>query len=61
MTQFVSLGGGTRITRQTSTDSMVVRAIEISDITLNGISALQSYWYSPNYTISVEEDQFINL
>lgn len=61
MNSFVSLGTGTKIIRTTSSDIWSVRALDLPSITLNGITALQSYWYSPTYSIVVEEQQFIQL
>jgi len=55
MNSFVSLGTGTKIIRTTSSDIWSVQALDLASITLNGITALQSYWYSPTYSIIVEE------
>ncbi|MBO7697152.1 MAG: hypothetical protein J6Y28_04580 [Acholeplasmatales bacterium] len=59
MNSFVSLGTGTKIIRTTSTDIWSVQALDLASITLNGITALQSYWYSPTSSFIVEEQQFV--
>ena len=61
MQSFVSLGSGTRLIRSSDVGSWKVNAINLTEITLNGIAVLSNYWFkipSP-VTLTAEEDQFI--
>lgn len=59
----VSLGSGTRLIRDSSEGTWTVNAIDITDITLNGISILSNYWFKidPGVVVTVEEDQIISI
>lgn len=63
MANLMILGEGTLIqnTNPSSTDSWTVQAIPITDITLNGIDALNGYWYRPQAALDITEEQFITV
>lgn len=63
MQSFVSLGSGTRLQRNNNIGQWTVNAIDLSDITMNGISILSDYWFrmGSSETLDVEEDQFISI
>lgn len=63
MQSFVSLGSGTRVTRNSSAGVWRVNAIDLSDITVNGISILSGEWFklTSGQIINIEEDQFISI
>ena len=63
LTNFITLGEGTLITKGESeaADSWTVTSISLTDITLNGISALNGYWYKPQGFVNVTEQQFITI
>jgi hypothetical protein len=58
MKSFISLGAGTRLIRSSSEGSWKVHSIDLTEITLNGISVLSDYWFkiSAPTTLLVEED-----
>lgn len=63
MTNLIALGEGTRISKTgpETTESWTVAAISLTDITLNGIDALNGYWYKPQGSVEVTEQQFITI
>lgn len=63
LANLIILGEGTLIenTNPSSTDSWTVQAIPLTDITLNGIDALNGYWYRPQTALNITEEQFITI
>lgn len=60
---FVSLGSGTRLVRSSSAGTWSVNALDLTEITLNGITVLSNYWFNipSTTTLVVEEDLIISV
>ena len=61
MSQLVSFGTGTELSIPATDTNWVVNALDITNITLYGIDTFQSYWFTPNVSITAVEQQFINI